>query len=157
MKSGLERQVLRTLKECPGLAVNEIATLLDQKQNTIAYHLKSLLRYGKITRDKRKGSCTFYYSAIDPKDCVRPEPKQPTDSGWHARYDALAARVKELEQWQASAIARHPDLKVSEDVLRARRIAAKANPDFATALLAGDKDGSPIMLAVLAAIEELAA
>lgn len=75
--------------------------------------------------------------------------------------DGLRARVAELEAWQADALRRFPDLAVPEIVVRAQRIAANAvrekNPDMAEAILAGQRNDSPIMLATIAALEEAGA
>lgn len=178
MKSSfqIKDQLLQAVYECEGLNAAEIATLTDNDRSVSNSNLIRLCQEGLLRREVtqeriphgnsfRMAAVYRYYKGTGEPDAVAKHERKPrtqpkskvTEVGWEARYNQLWSEHVELQAWKARAIERYPDLQVSEDVLRARRIAAKANPDFAKALLAGEKDNSPIMLAVLAAIEEMAA
>lgn len=68
---------------------------------------------------------------------------------------ALEAELAELRDFKAMALTRYPDLAVPEIVLRARKIAAAEFEDATTkaGFLGGQKDKSPIMRAIIAALE----
>jgi len=88
--------------------------------------------------------------------------KSPTNIGMVARLDAANSKIAALEAWQADAIKRFPDLAVDPAVIQARkRVAAMFRADGdsmkADAALSGQMDNTPIMRAVTATIEDLAA
>jgi len=163
-----------TVKSCEGLSTAEISELLGIERTTVNRSLVRAITRGVLRREaeivvSESGHSVrlFRYFKGDGK----PQPLPPrhrrrrrggdngqpaaTDAGWQARYEEVLHRLKQLEEWRRVAIERHPDLTVPDVVIQARRIAAKANPDFADSLLSGAKDDSPIMRAVLAAIEEM--
>lgn len=156
----MKDKILETVRECEGLRSTEIATLLDHDLSSVNSGLRRLLSEGKVRREldpawKGKGRA-FIYSLGNGTPALVSK-RQTTEPGWHARYDEMVLRIQELEQWQVDALARYPDLAVPDIVLRARKIAARTNPDFADSLRSGKKDSSPLMLAVIAALEEVAA
>lgn len=109
--------------------------------------------------------CSVFAATGKPlAEPVRSSPtrKAPTSIGMVARLDAANAKVAELEEWKADAIKRFPDLAVDPAVIQARkRVAAMFRSDGdsmkADAALSGQMDNTPIMRAVTATIEDLAA
>lgn len=157
----ISEEILYIVREEPGITGKRIREFFEG--NGASSVITRLYASGHLRREpvpKPKGQIggrqTFrYWVCDDPKPVSKPTKlKQPTAAGWEARCHELEAKVAELQLWKNEAINRFPELTVPDIVLRARRIAAKANPDFADALLAGKKDSSPIMLAVVAALEE---
>lgn len=160
----LRERLYDAITQCEGLRSDELAVLLECTRTQVNEQALHLLKDGKIRREvdreslSKKKPYVYFKGTGEPQFSERKKRKitEPTAEGWHARYDELVIHARELEEWKAEAIRRYPDLAVPEIVLRARRIAARTNPDFSDSLLAGKKDESPLMKAVIAALEEAA-
>jgi hypothetical protein len=69
--------------------------------------------------------------------------------------EAIMAELEDLRAFKKMALGRYPDLAVPDVLLRARKLAAAQFTDIAakTAIFGGQKDGSPMMRAIVAALE----
>lgn len=158
----IQKQILELLKSEPGMSSTRIREFFD-RPDSVSSALITMFQKGRVTRkpqrtDKGRPGFRYWLLSDSPSDCETYQIKQkldsPTPAGWEARAKLLEQTVKELQNWKHVACQRYPGLLVSETVLKARRIAAKANPDFADALMSGQKDNTPIIRAVVAALEE---
>lgn len=158
----IRQQVFNAVHECEGLTAEEIGVLIGSSREETNRQLIVLLRAGKVSRRKEGKQYVYFKGTGAPGE---PEPRsprkkrEPSEEGWHARYDDLVRQNAALIEWQRSAIARYPDLAVPEVTLRARKIAAEEFHDDRSkceALLAGLMDDKPLMKAIVRALEEAA-
>lgn len=158
----LRDKLREAVYDCGGLKPSELAVLLERDAGQINQELRKLLAAGEVMRLGKgtSGSPYTYYksngNSLPAQPSKKSEPPKPTDEGWHARYDALVLRIKDLEEWKEEAIRRYPDLAVPEIILKARRHCAKANQELGPKFLSGSMDDKPMMLAVISALEECA-
>lgn len=85
--------------------------------------------------------------------------KEPTEAALHFQIEGLQKQIADLQAWKQIAIARYPDLAVSELVLRARKLVAaelreSGDPALAEQIMTGSKDSTALMRVTLRALEE---
>lgn len=114
----------------------------------------------------RKGKVTTIEPQRGPLPSVEVKPvsgngsiKTMSKASLRGRVAFLEQEVADLRAWKASALERYPDLAVDPLVLKARAIVAKVLCDRGDAegahqVKQGQRDGMPIMIATIAALNE---
>lgn len=159
-------QVIEAVKAFPNSSAQTVSELIPGTNNSqIQQMCLALYSAGVFDREKAPksgaGQPPFLYRLAEnpqPRTTIRSSRGTNPLAVLQAREKALTARVAELEQWQAEAMLRYPDLAVSPIVIEARKIVAEqfqARHDTHAAedVLAGRKDESTIVKAVVAALE----
>jgi hypothetical protein len=165
----VKSEVLEIVQELPGVIGKQIVELMSHaNRGTIYAELNNLIATGQIVAEPVEkpdwkwgdGPRRVRAYRINPNPTPVAPPrklKAPTETGLAAQLEDLKARIRELEEWQADALERHPDLAVKPIVLRAREIVAavfKDDPTKAQQAHRGGMDTTPIMRATLTALEE---
>lgn len=119
---------------------------------------------GQYTSGRANGRRPYVYWIAETQTphvrTVQPRKhKVPTEAGLQAQISSLQARISELEQWRLAAIERYPDLLVPDVVIQARKIVAeqfKETGDHGGVqqVLAGHRDTTMLMKAVISALEQ---
>ena len=150
-----DKDIIDIVEAEPGIDAIRMAAFFGVDHKTVSERARRLYREGKVDRRdiQLKGVRGVLYGYF-PGTGTPPIPderkrKVPTPAGIDATIKDLREQLAHLEEWKAEALRRHPDLAVSELTLKARRIVQQTNPGHAPF-----RDDSPIMLAVMAALEE---
>ena len=161
----LRRKIVPYVKSHAGATAEDMSKALGHSASNVSTAARALWIKGVLGR-QRDGRWFHYFvpEAVQDEgsDDERPESPceiefdfdvaPPTDA---IDVAALQSEIETLKQWQADAIAKHPDLApVDPDLLRAREIAAAAVSDGrADDILRGWDDDTPLVQAVLTAIK----
>lgn len=162
----VQSEVEEVVREMGPVTALEVIQLMPHASRQQVYaRLNSLEAQGKISSEK----------IPDPKDDRRkvnrysyggsprsPKPRQrkvPTNQAQAVNAADYRAKIAELEEWKAQAIARFPELGVDPETLAARKIVHKmlveaGDRNLAKHVLAGDKDETMLIRAVVAALGE---
>lgn len=162
VRGHLRRDVLAYVRKHPACTAEEMAEHFGKMPNVVSTAAKALWEAGVLGR-QRDGKPFRYFLPAPSRAGERPESPceiefdfdvaPPTDA---VDVAALQAEIETLKQWQADAIAKHPDLApIDPDLLRAREIAAAALGDGPSADLirGGGCDDIPLVQAVLTAVK----
>lgn len=166
--STITEEITAVIKELPEITAREIADLLPHVAtgtiSSVIYNMKNRgeLIEGRKVMPFKNGQKKFpaYTINPDPKPLARKmKLKVPTEAGLQARLDEANAKIAELEEWKAAAIARFPDLNVDPAIIKARKIVAaelKAAGDcnLAEQVLRGTKDETMLVKVTARALEE---
>lgn len=159
----LQAQITELIAAEPGISTKQIAQYFDDRPySTISAACTVVYQGGGFRREKHKDNSYCY--TPDPSE----EPKQPKVR-MKGRYveqpEALAAHLEKaldkiatLEAWKEKALARYPDLAVSDLVRKARSIVAKrlkgeGKHDEADLVEIGARDCSLVIKATVDALE----
>jgi len=164
----IESEIREIVRELPGITAKNIAELMPHVNNPSA-RIAMLLKRGEIRSEKVDNPNFGKSKTAKPKvngywigDGKPPVPKAriaktPTVDITIAERREVTAELAELRAWKAAAIARYPDLAVSNEVWQARQVVAKYFRDNddrgkAEAVLRGHHDNSPaVQIAIRAA------
>jgi hypothetical protein len=156
-----DKELLLLVETQPGITATQVADFYDVTHSAASGRMARLYSQGKLNRRKTnpKGVRGVTFGYFPPNGDV-PEPaplkrKTPTENGWQARFEVAQETIRELMEWREEALRRFPDLAVPDIVRRARQIVAKAAPEHRAEALDGRLDKKPIMLATIAALEEV--
>lgn len=159
---GLREQVKILIAEQPGISSKEIAeffTELKNHESQVSAVLSHLYGEGGYRRERTAGERSFrYWPDPDAKPQPIPHKGKQTEVGAAVDLVALREEVVELRAWKADAIARFPALAVPPLVLKARQVVADqlrdcSDPEGAKAVLAGNRDHTTLLKAVVRALE----
>lgn len=147
-----DKELLLLVETQPVLSCKDVAKFYDVTETTASHRLNRLFTAGKLGRKNIRppGERGIEYGYFRPM-----KRKEPTANGYLARLEEAQAEIIALREWQAEALRRYPDLAVPDIVFRARQIVAKAAPEHREEALDGRLDKKPIMLATIAALEEV--
>lgn len=143
-------EVVEIVENLPGITSAEVLALMPHEPKVnIHRHLSYLAKIGRITRRVERPFKHF------PGSNEKPKPKAiPLAS---TRIHDLEAKIAELQQWKAMAIARFPDLAVDPVVMQARRIAIEAAPEYKDEIERGRRDNSALIRGIVIALTQVAA
>lgn len=162
----LRRKIVPYVKSHAGATAEEMSKALGHSASNVSTAARALWIKGVLGR-QRDGRWFHYFvpEAVQDEGRDDDRPESPCEIEFEFDFDvapptdavdvaALQAEIETLKQWQADAIAKHPDLApVDPDLLRAREIAAAAMGDTAAGdIRGGEADHSPLVQAVLMAI-----
>lgn len=164
--------ILEVVQNFPDCTRSEVVGLLPHRNpKSVAPMINELVRANKLTISGLRpvpGKASVQTSRFNPDESSYRSVKtgktkkkklpRPTEEGWKSRIQELESQVAELEAWKKDALSRYPALAVDPLVLRAREIAARtykaSDPKHAQDIMVGKLDKTPIMMAVIAALEE---
>lgn len=153
--SDLDNDILEAVKHLPNVTRAELVDLLSptHKKMAVGMGITKLVRRRKLAtgekpNPKRRGRRTIQTFVIPQHDKI-PEKKATVPE-----FQRMKREVEELRAWKEEAIRRFPDLAVPAIVIEARAlVATELDNGHKAEVLAGKKDDSPIMRAVLAALK----
>ncbi len=147
-KSSCLNEVIELIENLPGITRSEVIGFMPHEPKiNIDRHLSYLTKQRRITRSAER---PFKHYPLAP-GVELAAPKVVSIAS--ARIRELEAQIAELQTWKELALGRFPDLAVEPIILQARRIAAQAAPELADQIAKGIKDSTPIMRAVVMALE----
>jgi hypothetical protein len=168
-------RVLSVVKEVPGAEATDIVELLPNcNESTVRAALSVLAKENKLSRQKTYRETpfgkrmTYLYRPADKAAAAsltqpQPAPAKRKRAGeevanLRGRLAAAEEELTTLRQWKAEAIERHPDLRVKQEVIEARKIVSQellktGDKARASDVSEGRSDNSIIMRAVVAALE----
>lgn len=163
--------ILRIVKEMPGLTSSEIIELMPHVSRSTTYStISRLYNLGvlyPIAKQKvqRSNGTSIMANCYAVSDNPTPLPKKmkmqkPSAAGYEARIEEFKAKIAELEEWKKAAIERFPDLAVPSTVIRARALVAEEVAAGGDTLLAdqirkGLKDATLMVRVAIRALEEV--
>lgn len=167
-------QALKLFQE--GLTVMDLKQLLPKfdNPNAVSASIHNLKKMGSVkiigVKVNDGGYRVSVYKATDKvpeignvkiKLETKPKPVKPTktDAALKVELDAALKKIEELQAWKEQAIKRCPELAIHPLMFEARRRAAAtfiAKGDFNSekAIMAGDRDSSPIVETVFKLLME---
>lgn len=160
-KDDLREEILKTIKELPGITTHELGALLEEPYGTMRNMLyrmsqENLVR-GELRETGTKGRKAYgYFLGLDEPNTSQ-EALRTRVNEHQVQSDSvvqdLANQLKALQEWQAWAIRIHPDLNVSRELMQARKmLAAHYDNNCAQEILNGKRDQSPAIKALLEAL-----
>lgn len=171
-KSTGRREVLEAIREFPGSTSRELHDVLPHiPLATLCgvisrLHSEGVLKYGvgRVITMANGRPKTQRTHEIDPDFLLKSPRRKPSKKPSvlvDNRVRELEVQLAELKAWKEDAIARYPDLKVDPLVLRARQLVAEElrasdEPKMAEDVMAGYKDGSPLMRVTIRVLERSA-